>query len=176
MIEVRCCRPCNGGMSLDDEAFRVFASALFGRSPAGDWIWDNRVVGSSFVRSPRLKQNVLKAIQQVTLEAGGKKMAVSALTIPNARAKKFLIRMTKGLIRAFYPEKTWARTMFEVAQLELSQENIDLCHTAMEKYESRGDRVFRFWMNMHEGISATGQCVLAFYDASLWEISLVEAS
>src|ERR1035438_2927575 len=60
LITVSCCKRCNGGFSKMEEQLRILVSAGINRSTDGEWIWKNKVLESSFRRSPALKNQVRK--------------------------------------------------------------------------------------------------------------------
>src|SRR4051812_16625129 len=47
------CRPCHEPLSKMDEKMRIWLSAAGGTSDSGKWIWRNKVLGSTFKRSPK---------------------------------------------------------------------------------------------------------------------------
>lgn len=172
LITVRCCLACNMSYQLDDEAFRVWAASLMGRSPAGDWIWQQKVVGSSFARSPKLKANVVKHLSKLPVQTPGGVIQMYGISIPIPRANRFLIRLAKGMLAKFSPEKDYSSQKFEVTQLDLKQDNITYL-SKMAMYDHRGDRVFRFWRAVApEVVQAVGLFAFCFYDASLFMVSV----
>src|SRR5260221_7991451 len=54
LITLPCCEDCHRPLSLQDEAFRLWVASVANASDAGLWILRNRVIGSSFKRSPKL--------------------------------------------------------------------------------------------------------------------------
>ncbi len=122
LITVPCCAKCNESYSLDDEAFRVFASSVIQRSHTGAWIWRNKVVGSSFQRSPKLLDNVRKHMAKVAVTTSTGTYQANALSIPIDRANRYLIRITKGLLFKFYPKFDCSKSAFEVTQLVWNEE------------------------------------------------------
>ncbi len=171
LITVRCCRHCNQGQSLDDEAFRVFSSSLLNRSDAGEWIWRNKVMGSTFRRSPQLRENVERYLLKVPVRTTAGTVRMTALGFPKKRANRFLIRITKGLVATFYPDKDYSGTAFSVDNLMLNQENIDYLNT-LSTYDERGERVFRFWRAMASNKEAIGLFAYVFYDACLFMVAM----
>ena len=161
LITVPCCAKCNKSYSLDDEAFRVFASSVIQRSHTGAWIWRNKVVGSSFQRSPKLLDNVRKHMAKVAVSTSTGTYQANALSIPMDRADRYLIRITKGLLFNFYPKFDYSKSAFEVTQLVWNEEVEQSLRGLF--YDERGDRVFRFWRGVTENYD-TGLFVYSFYD------------
>src|SRR5207302_114049 len=60
LITVSCCKSCNAIYSKAEEQLRIFVSAGINRSADGEWIWKNKVVESSFSRSPALRNQIGK--------------------------------------------------------------------------------------------------------------------
>jgi hypothetical protein len=112
LITVDCCEKCHKGFSLDDEAFRVFASSV-SRSKEGRWIWKHRVMESSFKRSPKLMANVAKHIIPLAVEGPLEHTTAPAMIYPHERANPYLTRITKGLMRHFHPEIDYGHITFQ---------------------------------------------------------------
>src|SRR5260221_14492806 len=71
LITVPCCKNCNQSYSLDDEAMRVWLAAAANRSAIGDWIWSEKVVRSTFGRSPALRASFAQSAVRVLVEQNG---------------------------------------------------------------------------------------------------------
>lgn len=169
LITVPCCYKCNESYSMDDEAFRVFVSSIIQRSSAGAWIWRNKVVGSSFQRSPKLLDNVRNHMAKVAINTSAGTYQANALLIPMERANRYLIRITKGLLFKFYPKFDYSRSSFEVIQLELNQETVGVLKGLF--YDERGDRVFKFWRAVAHDYTF-GVFVYSFYDGPPFMVSV----
>ena len=154
---------------MDDEAFHVFASSIIQRSSAGAWIWRNKVVGSSFQRSPKLLDNVRNHMAKVAITTSAGTYQANALSIPMERASRYLIRITKGLLFKFYPKFDYSRSSFEVIQLKLNQEMVGVLKGLF--YDERGDRVFRFWRAVVLDY-ISGVFVYSFYDGPPFMVSV----
>jgi hypothetical protein len=169
LITVPCCANCNQSYSLDDEAFRLFASSVIQRSPAGAWIWRHKVVGSSFQRSPKLRGNVKKHMIKVPVVTATGTYELAGLSIPMDRANRYLIRITKGLLFKFYPKFDYSQSTFEVIQLELNQETIEVLKSLF--YDERGDRVFSFWRALAHDYTF-GMFAYSFYEGPPFAVSV----
>ena len=101
LITVPCCKRCNGSFSKMEEQLRILVSAGINRSADGEWIWKNKVVESSFRRSPALKSHVSKnlLVSKVKLPMGITEMPI--LTMDAQLVKKCLIKITRGLMAHF---------------------------------------------------------------------------
>ena len=167
LITVPCCDPCHRNLSKDDEAFRLWVASVSGRSKAGDWIWKNKVIGSSFVRSPALEKNVAKEARILNLNHPNGPIPVPTLSIPEIRANRFLIRLTKGLLNYFYPEYDYSKEIFKVTiAAPIPKHQIALmCLAAKCKHDHRGDGVFDFWHGIVQEGHA-GVWIYRFYGAA----------
>src|SRR5258708_16068040 len=58
MVTLPECRPCNESYSLDEEYFRACVATQGTWSETGSWIWENKVINSSFRRSPKLRKAI----------------------------------------------------------------------------------------------------------------------
>ena len=143
LITVDCCKSCNHAMTLSDERMRVFLAAPAGRSQAGDLAW-KRVVQSSFHRSDPLRRRFRDSMAEVLALRNGVISPHPAITYPQDEAKKYIVRITKGLLCYFYPELDYRRHEFSVDHLEPSADNIGML-IASFIHDYRGDGVFRFF-------------------------------
>ena len=95
LITVPCCNSCNHGYSLDDEAVRLWLSAAYGASKAGEWILEHK----ASKKTPKLIDALLTSIEEVkllTVEHG--EVDVERYEVPSDRIERFVIRVTKGLL------------------------------------------------------------------------------
>ncbi|MBD3366016.1 hypothetical protein GF360_01590 [candidate division WWE3 bacterium] len=170
LVTVSCCGDCHKVLSLDDEAFRIFTTAQINRSSEGAWIWKNKVMGSSFKRSPKLKENVKKSLIRTNLtDAQG--LQHSAITIPVERAEKFLIRLTKGLIVHHRPEINPINKKYKVTMLKPTQDLIDNTLNKF-RYAEIGDGVFRYWRAYNNDEEFIYVWVYVFYDGAMFMVEV----
>ncbi|MBI2601286.1 hypothetical protein HYW42_05030 [Candidatus Daviesbacteria bacterium] len=165
LITVDCCKDCNQKHALDDEAFRVFTSSVINRSKAGEWIWNHKVMNSSFVRSPKLKENVKNSL--VPLRDSNTGILYHGITLHESRVKPYLIKITKGLIRHFHPEADYSKSQFRVIMINPTQEIIDKTLVKFV-YDERGDGIFRFWRAFYTTGQAESVWVYVFYDGLMF--------
>lgn len=173
LITVICCKNCNEKFKLIDESFRVFASSVYNRSEAGDWIWNNKVMKSTFKRSPKLKAAVAKNIGPVQGKINGKIVQRMGLTYPEKQLEDYLIKLTKGLTRHFNPEIDidYSRAEFKISNIVPSQAVIDMLY---EKhfYVERGNGVFRMWRMFSKDIPPISIWVFVFYDGLMFSVEV----
>jgi hypothetical protein len=144
LITVDCCEACNNGMKLSDERMRVFLAAPVGRSLAGDQVWRDGVVQRSFERSDSLRRRFALSMTEVIALRDDVISPHQAITIPQEEAKAYIVRITKGLLRHFYPGLDYRTHSFSVDHLEPSADNVGML-IARFRHDSRGDGVFRFF-------------------------------
>jgi hypothetical protein len=121
---------------------------------------------SSFKRSPKLKQRVREHLLQYSVHP-----PVAALSFPKERGNRFLIRITKGLMREFYPEVDYSEAIFEVSQIEPTQEFVDTVLSRMISDE-RGNGTFRFWRVCEGGQPLECVWIYVFYDGLMFTVDL----
>jgi hypothetical protein len=175
LITVDCCNCCNGGFSKDDEAFRLWVSSSALCSGAGDWIWENKVVPSLVTRNKKLAQNVQKYIGSRTVATPIGDIEASILSFPRERARRYIVRITKGLLRHFHPEYNFKDKQFSVLQGQPTPEGIDLLRRTIELlplYDERGDGVFRFWRGFPSNApeKGDGAWVYIFYECACFYV------
>jgi hypothetical protein len=162
LITVDCCETCNNRMHLSDERMRVFLSAPAGRSQAGDQVWRDGVVGSSFNRSPALRQRFAISSTEILALRNGVISPHLAVTIPQDEARAYIVRITKGLLRHFYPDMDYSTHLFSIDHLEPSADNIGML-IARFPQDSRGEGVFRFFRQVNSD-PPMGIWVYFFFD------------
>lgn len=169
LITVDCCLDCHKGFTLDDEAFRIFASSVINRSQAGEWIWKNKVMGSSFQRSPKLKKNVRKSL--VPMRDSNTGVLYHGITLHESRVNPYLIRITKGLIRHFHPEVDYSKASFKVLMINPTQEIVG---NTLSKffYDERGNGAFRFWRAFYDADKPDSVWVYVFYDGLMFMVEV----
>jgi hypothetical protein len=147
LIKVKCCDDCHKPLSLDDEAFRAWVAHVHNASPAGKTILKDKVVGSSFERSPKLRESVREHVGMSTLKTLGLQIPVPTISIPEERANKFLIRITKGLLAHFYRGYDYGSDQFSIKVPPPNRESLEYLRSIAKHCirDSRGDGVFDFW-------------------------------
>lgn len=168
LITVPCCAACNAAFSIEDEYFRLVLSSLVGRSPAGDKIWEDRVVPRSLKRLPADVNAILRSIKDAVIQTETGPLEAVSFEIDPERAERYVIRLTKGLLTHYYPSYDYSSCSFDVrfvsptsANLELLAEYRDMLH-----FEEKGDRVFRYRFGLTD-TKESGLWMLTFYDAVL---------
>ena len=171
LITVWCCKKCNEKFSLIDESFRVFTSSVINRSKSGTRIWDEKVMESSFKRSPKLKTATIKSLVPVETEINGIKVQTTGMTYPIKKTKDYLVRLTKGFTRHFNPEIDLSRANFKVNNIIPNQQIIDMLYQKFF-YVERGDGVFKMWRMFAKDMGVMSIWVYVFYDGLMFTIEV----
>jgi len=174
LITVLCCKACNASYQLDDEAVRAFFSIAVGKSPAGDWIWDQKVLGSTVARSPRFREEMLNRISSpnVANPSGGPNLC--AVELPSERIERFIIRLTKGLIHHYFPNYDYSSSTFQVEYIPPTEESMRILQEVLAEltgtsYDERGDGVIRYRYVITD-TRLSGIWIFAFYDAIFYRV------
>jgi len=75
------------------------------------------VVGSSFKRSPKLRANVAKHLTEMAVKTDRGNFKALGVSIPEDRAARYLVRLTKGLTRHFDPGIDYDDAVFDVSDV-----------------------------------------------------------
>jgi hypothetical protein len=173
LITVPCCKKCNQGWSLDDDEARTYLTLEFRRSNAADWIWQEKVLGSTMMRRPRFREEVLSRVGDPIINPLDGS-TINPVELPEMLIR-FVIRVTKGLIRNYFPDYDYSSSAFDVKRIEPTDENLRAVHQALAyttRYDERGDGVIRY----RYGISDTGHSgiwFIVFYDANWYLVQHV---
>lgn len=106
-ILVNSCKKCNNSYSIDEELFRTIIAGAATFTEEGQKLWHNRVMKSSFERSPKFKNYIKESIITVDVysKAGiflGKLPALQIDQLKEKRMKRVIKKMTKGLYYHHY--------------------------------------------------------------------------
>ena len=171
LITIWCCKKCNEKFSLIDESFREFTSSVINRSKSGEQIWNEKVMQSSFRRSPKLKTATIKSLVPIETEINGIKVQATGMTYPVKKTKDYLVRLTKGFTRHFNPEIDLSRAKFKVNNIIPNKQIVDMLYQKFF-YVERGERVFRMWRMFVKNMGAKSVWVYVFYDGLMFTIKV----
>jgi hypothetical protein len=165
LITARCCAQCNHGFSLDDEAFRIWAAGS-GITDASKWIWKNKVLPNSLDAKPKLRTNVMRYVKPVHVSTPHGPLQLVEFGFPRDRARRFVVRITKGLIRTFYPDAEHPQNQFWVDHLRPTEQNHKFLNALTPDmiYGERGEGVFRFFRGDLNDCAQYTVWLLFFYD------------
>lgn len=116
LITVPACDKCNNSYKKDDEYFRIYASADISRNEQGDKLWYEKVMGSTFSRSPKLRKNIVSSISEDVRISKGAVLRRKKLNLDASRINNVLVRIVKGLYWHHYKKCLPSNISFEVYQ------------------------------------------------------------
>jgi hypothetical protein len=167
LIKAPLCRPCHKPLAKGDETMRAWLAAAGGKSQAGKWIWENKVMGSTFRRSPELLKYIREKHFQFLVNRETGEAAAGVLTFPQADAVPFIRRLTKGCLYTFHPDYDYFSDHFAIEYRQASQRAVDDLAPLVKllPQEARGDGVFRVWHGLAIDTKEAGACAFVFYEA-----------
>jgi hypothetical protein len=167
LITAPLCSTCHTPLAKMDENMRVWLAAAGGKSRAGHWIWKNKVMGSTFRRSPKLLAYIReKHFRPPVVDRQTGELAAGMLTFPQADAVPFIRRLTKGILYAFHPEYDYFTDNFAVAYRAPTDSVDDVVPLVSRLPQTaRGNGVFRVWHGLTVDTQDAGACVYLFYEA-----------
>ena len=121
-------------------------------------------------RSPKFRKYLQTRCTDVLLDTEVGLRNMVAFEVPGERVDRFIVRLTKGLLRQFHPEYEYQSADFQVRHIEPTEEVLINLEEILvgTKYEERGDGVVR----LRHGITDTGLggiWLFIFYDA-VWSL------
>lgn len=162
LITAPLCESCHSPLTKTDESMRVFLAAS-GGSDASKWIWRNKVVGSTFLRSPTLHAYIRQHHFRPLVESATGRIAAGLLTYPQADAIPFIRRLTKGFLYTFHPEYDYFSDHFAVGYNPPVDDLLPMA--SLLSPVVRGNGVFRLWHGITADTRDAGMCVYLFYNA-----------
>jgi hypothetical protein len=174
LIWVSNCNACNGGQSGFDERFRMLVASEISCNPAGKKTMMEKVLGSTMkkARQPKFVTSVVSTMRDVTLQTAAGKKEVSMFSTRSDEVFPGIIRITKGLLRHFYPSydyRTNEFTVIDIHSATLLKDDWPLQLKIVRELKTktpqdgRGNHEeFKFW---HKVEATRGAWLLAFYDA-----------
>jgi hypothetical protein len=165
LITAPLCAGCHDPLKKGDETMRAWLAAG-GKSAAGKWIWKNKVMGSTFQRSPKLLSHIREKHFRMLVNQNTGQAAAGLITFPQADAVPFIRRLTKGCLYAFHPEYDYFSDYFAIEYRQLPDSMDDILALASTLPQiARGNGVFRVWHGLTIDTNDAGACVFLFYEA-----------
>jgi hypothetical protein len=128
-------------------------------------------MGSSFRRSPKLKQATIKSLIPIQSEINGIKVQQTGMAYPVKKTKDYLVRLTKGFIRHFNPEIDYSKAKFKVSNIIPNQQIVDMLYQKYF-YVERGSGVFRMWRMFVKDMGVKSLWVYVFYDGLMFMVEV----
>lgn len=128
-------------------------------------------MGSSFKRSPKLKQVTIKSLVPLQTEINGIKIQQTGMTYPVKKTRKYLVRLTKGFTKHFNPEIDYSHARFRINNIIPNQQIVDMLYQKYF-YVERGDGVFRMWRMFVKDMGVKSLWVYVFYDGLMFMVEM----
>jgi len=151
LITLPCCVTCNKKNRVYDEYFRVLVSMSHVRSEAAELVWSK--VEATTLPSKRIQAHILdliRTMKPIAHPEDGRQLFTSQSKA--GKFKRYLKRMTLGLLAYHYPEISWnERESFEWTIIQIPPFKLQKFVTETEimqslQYDCRGRlNEFRFW-------------------------------
>ena len=89
-------------------------------------------------------------------------------SIPQRRAIRYLTRITKGLLRHFYPDNDYSSDIFRTFHVPSTERGVQRVQELVPLliFDERGKGVFRFWRGFATDVANSGIWVYIFYDGA----------
>ena len=119
LITVPACDRCNNSYKKDDEYFRIYVSAGISKNQQGDKLWHEKVMGSTFRRSHKLRKDIVSHISNISVNVkkpNGTILKGKILNFDASRINRVLVRIVKGLYWHHYSKCLPPNILFEVSQ------------------------------------------------------------
>jgi len=170
LITVPSCLECNGSYSLDEEYFRACVATQGYWHPIGEWIWENKVIGSTFHRSPTLKKAIASTYTTVPIQTPSGLYAgeQGALLYRADRLQRVVEKICRGLYTHHHPEVDLTDVLVEVNMTRINDglKNI----LPLFKRESIGGDTFIYWRGIHEEDARQSIWFFLFYTQTLFTV------
>jgi hypothetical protein len=168
LITVPCCAPCNSAYSKDDEAVRTWFCAAIGATPAAEWILKQK----GMTQSVAFRESLLNSMEDTKLltERDGL-IDVVSYSMDWNRIERFVLRVTKGLLSAYYPDYDYFQDTFELRFVEPTRDNLKKLDSVKDdlRYDFRGDGVVQYRFGL-TNTRRSGVWIIVFYGAMLFLI------
>ena len=168
LITVPCCASCNNGNSKEDDYVRFVLASLLDRSPAGEAIWETKVVPGYFPRNQREIDIIIPSLKDVVIERDGEMVEATAFSLDHERLSRYFIRMTKALLRHHYPSYDYSSAAFQARFILPGDDRLDQISEVrdMLRYSHVGEGVFQYRHGITDS-GLSGLWMLVFYEAVL---------
>jgi hypothetical protein len=159
------CLTCHSPLSKMDEKMRVWLAAAGGASDAGKWIWKNKVLGSTFKRSPKLAAYIREKHFRPIIGSNGVLLG-GRFTMPQGCAIPFVRRLTKGMLYLLHPKYDYFPDFLIVDQPQATPDRVAAVGELVSKLPQieKGNGVFRAWHGITADTGDAGVCVYLFFE------------
>jgi hypothetical protein len=166
LITAPLCCNCHSPFANMDEQMRVWISAgAAAASEKAKWIWKNKVVNSTFKRSPKLRKFIAeKHFRKMSVETISGPVVADVMTMPQSQVHPFIRRLTKGFLYSFYPDHDYFADNFNVVYQPEPSKAVELA-TKLSSC-SFGKDVCRIWHGITKDNTKCGVWIFLFYSAA----------
>lgn len=177
LVTVPACASCNNSFSLDDEYFRICALTQAHEDPVGQKLWEEKVVGSTLKRSPRLKRVMLNSITTVEMRssAGLYLGRAPGLKFDRNRIDRVLKKIVCGLLWHHYKVKPGSDINFLIWK-DPDLSSVLHILTSETNLSSIGDGVFQYRHSTAVEDPEQSVWFLRFYGKTTFLITLIRDS
>lgn len=165
LITAPLCCSCHSPFKNMDEQMRVWISAgAAATSEKAKWIWKNKVVNSTFKRSPTLRKYIAeKHLRKMSVETPSGRVVADVMTMPQGQVHPFIRRLTKGFLYSFYPDHDYFADNFNVVYQPPVSEAAKLAPKLASR--SFGNDVCHIWHGLTKDDTKCGAWIFLFYSA-----------
>lgn len=172
LITVPACEPCNSSYSEDEEYFRFAMGGAAFKTPTGRRIWDEKIVRSTFRRSPRLRQRLAEMVRTVNINSptGLYLGSASAMPIDLGRVHRVMDKIVRGLFAYHTGSRLMPGTNVAVKLMRpdtLVECMRDLLANAGVCQVGDGSVIKYRWGRTDENPQVTAWA-FSFYDSTFW--------
>jgi hypothetical protein len=171
LITVPCCKRENNDNHKADEVFRTLMAMAYKRNPAGDKIWQKVVDRTLPSRRIKAELDAIALTARQISDPEGKPCV--EMKVRQRPIKLQLIRMTRGLLAAVYPDINSSNLEWEITAI-LQFKTMDALMsgvTAMLPYNTRGSgNEFQFWHAIANDVPSSGFWVYLFYNSVCYTV------
>ena len=169
------CAPCNKGTELDDEYFRLFVTAGADPGSRVAQLWTEKVVGSSFTRSPALKaqlqndrvrlrehheEHPLKAYDGETVSD---EVVENCMMLDASRVNRVAEKIVRCLYFHHHGGPLPRNLSFQSSLAPLDGSKLELVIRERKGLVGGEEGEFIYWYHLGESSSYTSEWVLLFY-------------
>ena len=166
LITAPLCCDCHSPFGKMNEQMRVWISAgAAATSENAKWIWKNKVVNSTFKRSPTLQKYIAeKHFRKMAIETPSGPVLADVITMPQSQVHPFIRRLTKGFLYSFYPNHDYFADNFNVIYQPEASEAAELATKLSSCWV--GNDVCRIWHGLTNDNTKCGVWIFLFYGAA----------
>jgi hypothetical protein len=121
LIEVDCCHACNNGHSNGDRIIRNLLTLLVGSGVDRDYVFKEKALKDLKRGDKKTLERIAAEMRYESVEIKGARFYTQTIKISDAEKamiSTFMIRVTKGLLRALCPEYDYSNDVFRCSMVK----------------------------------------------------------